>query len=388
MAINHYFDEKKNKKLYKIRVVRKSMNNPSVVITKRAFGIESITEAQKVEKKLNLQAERELFESENKSCVWGNLLDEWEKSSLSGDIFSKQLNAQTIRDYAFVIRTYTLEWLKLRVDEIDKAKAWLVLEKVEREVSVSRRKRLRTAIDAVFSWGFLSGRIKGAHHIPTEGYKSFRKDEEKLPEILTLDEIRTLLSYAKEINHPWYPHWALALLTGMRSGELYALEWDSVDFENRMIYVHRNWTNRTGFGPTKGRYWRAVPMSEELVSLLKEQKIARGNEKSVLHRFNLWTKGQQAEILREFCVGSGITSVRFHTLRACFATQLIKDGVAPAVVMKIAGWKDLKTMQRYIRLAGIEVKGATNNLKLLPEAAVMGRVVNLFADPGTQNSST
>ena len=86
----------------------------------------------------------------------------------------------------------------------------------------------------------------------------------------------------------------------------------------------------------------------------------------------------QAQILRQFCEGCGITSVKFHTLRACFGTQLIKDGVAPAVVMKMAGWKDLKTMQRYIRLAGIEVKGATNGLKLLPEAEVMGRVVSLF----------
>jgi integrase len=381
MSITEYFDTKLNKKLFKVRVVRKSNLNSRPPIEKRASGIESMTEALKMEKKLNLLAERELFENENKSCLWENLLAEWEQSAVKGDIFSKQLTPQTVEDYAFVIRTYTSEWLKLRIDEIDKAKAWIVLEKVEREVSVSRRKRLRTAIDSVFSWGFLSGRIKGAHHIPTEGYKSFRKDEEKLPEILTLDEIRTLLSYAKEINHPWYPHWAMALMTGMRSGELFALEWDSIDFENRTIYVHRNWTNRIGFGSTKGRYWRAVPMSDELVTFLKEQKIARRNEKSVLHRFNIWSKGGQAEILREFCIGSGITSVKFHTLRACFATQLIKDGVAPAVVMKIAGWKDLKTMQRYIRLAGIEVRGATDGLKLLPEAAVMGRVVNLFGNP-------
>lgn len=157
MAINTYFDEKQNKELFKVRVVRKSTINPSVVITKRAFGIESQAEAQKIEKKLNLQAERELVDNENKGCVWENLLSDWERSASNGDVFSKQLNPQTVQDYAFVIRTYTSEWLKLRVDEIDKAKAWLVLERVEREVSVSRRKRLRTAIDAVFAWGFLSG---------------------------------------------------------------------------------------------------------------------------------------------------------------------------------------------------------------------------------------
>ena len=46
--------------------------------------------------------------------------------------------------------------------------------------------------------------------------------------------------------------------------------------------------------------------------------------------------------------------------------------------MKIAGWKDLKTMQRNIRLAGIEVQGATASLKILPDVEVMGRVVELF----------
>lgn len=46
--------------------------------------------------------------------------------------------------------------------------------------------------------------------------------------------------------------------------------------------------------------------------------------------------------------------------------------------MKICGWKDLKTMQKYIRLAGIEIEGATEKLKILPPKDVMGRVVQLF----------
>jgi len=33
--------------------------------------------------------------------------------------------------------------------------------------------------------------------------------------------------------------------------------------------------------------------------------------------------------------------------------------------MKICGWSDLKTMQRYVRLAGIEIEGATKPLSFL-----------------------
>lgn len=52
----------------------------------------------------------------------------------------------------------------------------------------------------------------------------FKKMEEKVPEILTLVEIKRLLDYAKQLESPWYSLWATALLTGMRNGELFELE--------------------------------------------------------------------------------------------------------------------------------------------------------------------
>jgi hypothetical protein len=47
--------------------------------------------------------------------------------------------------------------------------------------------------------------------------------------------------------------------------------------------------------------------------------------------------------------------------------------------MKICGWKDLKTMQRYIRLASIDEAGATETLRFVPtEEAVMEKVVSMY----------
>lgn len=379
MSISKYFDSSEGRDCYRVRVVRKSAERPGMVVQKKALRISTLAEAEKIERQLSKEADRELFSKEAAGLKWGRLREDWELAVRKNDIFAKPLGASALEEYAQVLRTFTSEWDNLSVEKIDRAMAWLLLEKVEREVSIGRRKRLRSAIDSIYAWAILSGKAKGIS-TPCEGYRSNRKEEEKIPEILTLQEIRTLLKFAKEMGHLWYPIWALALFSGMRSGELYALDWSSVDFENRMIYVHRNWTSKTKFGPTKGRYWRAVPVGDDLMGFLKELKLKTGKTGFVLPRFQCWTDGRQAEILRDFCRGSGLPSVKFHTLRACFATQLIKDGVAPAVVMKICGWRDLKTMQRYIRLAGIEVKGATDGLKLLPEREVTGRVFELFAE--------
>ena len=124
----------------------------------------------------------------------------------------------------------------------------------------------------------------------------------------------------------------------------------------------------------------------------KSESAALQEEKKLLTRLSLemaaetergptwqWNKGEQARVLRMFCQGIGLRSVCFHTLRACFATQLLANDVAPARIMKICGWRDLKTMQHYVRLAGVDERGATETLRVLPsDAAVMAEVVNIF----------
>lgn len=384
MSISSYIDPKTGEELFKIRARRSSSVQVGLEVDKRQKGYKTLDAAKKAERKLLLEAERELLEAERKGLLWSTLVDEWEMvargaNEEEGMIFQKKLAPDTITDYVNVIRTFCKEWLELHASEIDRSLAWRALDHIERTRSVARRKRLRMAIDAVFRWATLSGRLKGVTSFPTEGFQSSIKEEEKMPEILNLSQIRDLLKYGGEINHEWFYHWALALFTGMRSGELYALQWDQVDFDNNLIFVHRNWTNKTGIGPTKGRYWRSVPIgNSQVLKLLHELKKIMAGDKFVLPHPIAWSRGEQARILRTFCEGCGFPSIKFHTLRACWATQLVRDGVASSVVMKMGGWKDIKTMQRYIRLAGIEIENGTASLKLLPEARVLDRAVELF----------
>jgi integrase len=193
------------------------------------------------------------------------------------------------------------------------------------------------------------------------------REVEKKPEILSLTEIQKLIELAYDQNHQWKRVWSTALLTGMRSGEILALHKDDVDFENKLINVNKSHNSRLKtYKSTKAGYWRQIPISEDLEKILKEQFLINTDSECVFEKFTGWEKGDQARILRAFCFINGLPSIKFHTLRACFATQMLRSGVEPAKVMKIGGWKELKTMQRYVRLAGIDVMGATEAIKIMP----------------------
>ena len=78
--------------------------------------------------------------------------------------------------------------------------------------------------------------------------------------------------------------------------------------------------------------------------------------------------GKQGGGLRAFLTEVGINKdVVFHTLRACFATHMLAQGANQATVMKIGGWRNIKIFQIYVRLTGVEVKGATDILSVLPK---------------------
>jgi integrase len=197
--------------------------------------------------------------------------------------------------------------------------------------------------------------------------------------ILSLAEIQNLLESAKSMNHEWYYVWAMALNTGMRSGELYSLEWKDIDWDNKLITVSKSYNKRLNIvKSTKAGYWRKVPFNSDTESMLKELRVmAEGDH--VLPRINKWRRGEAAKVLREFCEGIGINSVSFHSLRACFATHLLNSGVTSPVVKKICGWTEEKVMNRYIRLAGIDVAGATEGLGFIRKTEGTAKLVNLHS---------
>lgn len=55
------------------------------------------------------------------------------------------------------------------------------------------------------------------------------KVRDKNKSVLAENQVKDLLRKAQVEDWLWYQHYAVALFTGLRNGELYALTWDKVD---------------------------------------------------------------------------------------------------------------------------------------------------------------
>ncbi len=187
---------------------------------------------------------------------------------------------------------------------------------------------------------------------------------DKIIKVLTEDQVRLFLNKAKEFDSEWYYLWCTAIYTGMRSGELYALTWDKVNLDTRQILVDFAWNNVDGFKDTKSGNDRMVEIAPNLLSILRELKIANQDSHFVLPRIDKWDKGEQARELRLFLMGFGLPAIRFHDLRATWVTIMLGRGVEPVKVLKLGCWSDIKTIMVYLRKAGVDVRGATNVLDL------------------------
>jgi integrase len=353
------------KTLYKVRVYIRSNLNPNLRVTRQESGIESEDKAKKIETQLKKECERELHEVEARGVLFGELVEQWYEHFEKLKVATGQRSKATHEEYLGAVKKWFQTYWKKPATEINPYVMTAVFQTMkEKDLCFGYRKKLKQILKSVFDYGIQSGQLPSVFRSPTFEV-GLKRDEEKKPEILTLQEIQTLMQKAFDSGHEWRRVWAVALLTGMRSGELYALKWNDVDWENKLINVNQSYNCKMReFKSTKAGTWRQVPISQNLEQILKDQLKETGAQPKVFSRQWEWDKGLQAKVLRRFCYLHGLPSIKFHTLRACFATQMLRQGVEAAKVMKVCGWKELKTMQHYVRLAGIEVQGITDGLQI------------------------
>jgi len=164
---------------------------------------------------------------------------------------------------------------------------------------------------------------------------------------LTREEVRGLLDLAQE-RDPWlYPIVVTLAFTGMRRGEVVALEWGDVDLAARRIWVSSRKQSRT-----QEFAGRDIDMHEQLADVLARHRernqegryVFRGREGGKLDPYELHRAFQR--LIR----GSEFEGIGLHCLRHSFASNLAAQGVDDRLIDHYMGHQTAEMRRRYQHL--------------------------------------
>ena len=192
-------------------------------------------------------------------------------------------------------------------------------------------------------------------------------------DILTPKEGKHLLETVEKHFGRFFPLLLTAMRTGMRQGELLALEWGDIDWTGNFIEVRRSiW--RGIIGTPKSGKSRRVDLSDRLKDALQKHRARMAEEAlkaglevpPLVFRSTEGTAYDGANVRKTFEAAlrkAGLRKVRFHDLRHSFATWLISNRESLAYVRDQLGHHSIQiTVDLYGHLVPGENREAVNRL--------------------------
>jgi integrase len=213
----------------------------------------------------------------------------------------------------------------------------LIYAKLKEGLAPASVAHIRAFMSAVFSHA-VEDDIIPANPIARLGRLIKRKDRKSDVNALTRDEASALLEALNEHYPRHQPFFLCALRTGMRLGELLALEWGDIDFSGGFIEVRRAYVLGHITTPKNGKN-RRVDMSRQLAETLQRLLVARKKEAlakgwsevpervfvnevgGVLDHGNLRQRVYWPALAK-----AGLRRIRIHDLRHTFASLLLQNG--------------------------------------------------------------
>ena len=270
----------------------------------------------------------------------------------------------------------------------------------ESRLSASSIEKVFHVLNGAYKWGIS---MEYLTYNPCEPVKEslrlrFKRLNEKEADdkdviVLSPDEIRLVKENALERKvsgfyvHPIGPYVLFLLLTGMRVGELCALRWEHVRWDNDMTVVSIKGTRhqikdrstpeptyKVVDGKTKNMHSRHIVLSEEAASLLKliyQEARDTSPESYVLvnRRYKATNPSNVGYLINKFYrdigIGPGITGA--HVLRRTFATQEYMKGAELKKIASYIGDLESTTSEYYITVkSNIIMGGKVMNVTPFP----------------------
>jgi len=264
-------------------------------------------------------------------CALREFIEEWKPQILP------TLKYSTQQHYEYVIETHLVPAfgnLQLRLISREAVQNFLLL-KLKQGLSWKTVKHIRTVLGTILGtaeiWGYVEDNPVRKTKLPRRGPKPERK-------ILAPEQLRVLLGALPEPSHSLV--WLLAL-TGLRIGELLAIRWRDVDFQNRVVRVRQTLYEGHFDDPKTRTSRRIVPLSPKAVEILTSLKtevldlealVFRTERGTPLCRRNLANRQ-----LAPTCNALELERISWHSLRHANATLLDSVNTPLGTVQALLG---------------------------------------------------
>ena len=215
---------------------------------------------------------------------------------------------------------------------------------------------LREALSHAVRWQILTRN-------PADAVEPPRVERKEIP-VPSPDALDKLLQAAQAT--PLYDLVHIAIMTGLRQGELLGLRWQDIDLGGRTLSVNQSLQWLRGVGPTfrspkTHRSRRPVVLSAATVQLLRrhrqqqlEDRLRLGPDYSDIGLVFCQPTGSPIDpsnfrrTWRRILKDADVGHVRFHDLRHAHATQLLMAGIHPKIVQERLGHSSISmTMDTY-----------------------------------------
>ena len=168
---------------------------------------------------------------------------------------------------------------------------------------------------------------------------------EKEMTIWTLDQFKTFIEAEKD-NIMYYTAFNVLFYTGLRIGELLALTWGDIDFDNQTISINKSLQVLNGVtyitSPKTRKSIRTITIFPNLVRILQDYKNACYEPLNDSRLFPI-AKSKVLRELRKKAKAQELPQIRLHDLRHSHASLLIELGFSPLAIADRLGHESVQT---------------------------------------------
>lgn len=255
----------------------------------------------------------------------------------------------TLCAYRLTLRTHLLPHFgdMTRIEEVQ-VQAFII-EKIRSGLSKKTVRDIIAVLRAVVKYG------ERLHLFEPENWQldyPTTEHDNSLP-VLSLNHHRKLMAHLKSEPNARNIGILLALCTGMRIGEVCALEWRDVDLTHRIIKVRQSIgriyncdkgsTERIVSSPKTKHSFREIPISKPLFVALSYVK----KQKQSIYVVGISSQATDPRSYREYfsriLKRLHIPSIVFHGLRHTFATRCVESGADYKSISSILGHSNIST---------------------------------------------